>query len=372
MRLDFAAWVEHDLSMVHRKIQPREYAGRWYVQSPIDLRTSTRPFRRWFGNKADATDYAKQLNDARKTNLQFFFAMHPAVLAEIAFHIKEIGYDRAIAALRRAQQARKLSTRLAPDVMAEFLKSKAEQQVRKNHLEVTKSILKKFLTNPVPIGEFTREMVEEHLRGLGYKPLGTLGALKCIKSFFNWCVERDLIEESPAAKIKPPTIPRQEIKILAADDCKTLMEAAQTHCPSVIPFLALQLFGGLRAAEAARVRKDNIKHDHIRLVGADTKLNVVRIVPVSKQLAAWLAVKGGKLMPLKECYDALIPLKKKHGVVIPKNALRHSFCSFLFALGTDIDAVAKAAGNSAEILRKHYLGLASKEDAQKFAEIMPA
>ena len=93
---------------------------------------------------------------------------------------------------------------------------------------------------------------------------------------------------------------------------------------------------------------------------------------MSKQLAAWLAVKGGKLMPLKECYDALIPLKKKHGVVIPKNALRHSFCSFLFALGTDIDAVAKAAGNSAEILRKHYLGLASKEDAQKFAEIMPA
>ena len=355
--------------MIYRRIVPRKYGSQWYVNIPLDLRCTDPRKRRQFDNAKDAADFARQLNEARRTNLQFFFAMHPAVLSEIAFRTQEIGAENALAALRRANEALAKSSRTAAEVYAEYMATK-KTEVRKNSYATIKSAIAPLVDKPRPIADISPEDVAAHIAGLHYTPEGVRSALAPIKAFFNWCVLHEIIDRSPAAKIKRPTVTRTEIKILSIADCRLLLDAAKEHAPKIIPFIALQLFGGLRAAEAERVRAEDIKNGYVVIIGAQTKLNTRRAVPISDQLKSWLAVPGAEI-GVPDVREKLYQLRLKCGVPIPKNALRHSFCSYLYAAGTDIDAVAKAAGNSAEMLKRHYLGLASKQDGEAFAKILP-
>lgn len=56
----------------------------------------------------------------------------------------------------------------------------------------------------------------------------------------------------------------------------------------------------------------------------------------------------------------------------PRNALRHSYISYRLAIVKDAARVALEAGNSPDIIFKHYRELVTEEDAQEWFSIVPS
>ena len=358
--------------MIHRKIIPREKPGvGWYVHTPNDLWFLGNTRDRFVKTKKEADEIARHLMEARRTQLSFFFGLPPAALAEFALRVRGLGVDRAVDALRRAVELKPGSERMMSEVVEEYLVAKRADGIRPITLESYKSSLLLAAVHK-RLCDVTTADITEHVHRLDYTPLGQCGVIRRLRTFFAWAVKQKLLTESPAKDVETPKVSRKDVEILPLDDCQRLMSSLQARCPRLIPFVALQLFGGFRATEASRVTADSIKNGHIVIVGAQTKLNVRRSVPISPQLAAWLAVPGGALIgDIKAAHRELSAFRRVEKINVPHNALRHSFASYLYAAGNDVDFVSKACGNSPEILRRHYLGTCSKSDGLEFAGIMP-
>lgn len=64
-------------------------------------------------------------------------------------------------------------------------------------------------------------------------------------------------------------------------------------------------------------------------------------------------------------------LAKKLGIKWPHNVLRHSFISYRIAEIKDAARVALEAGNSPEIIFKHYRELVTEHEAREWFSIQP-
>lgn len=99
-----------------------------------------------------------------------------------------------------------------------------------------------------------------------------------------------------------------------------------------------------------------------------------RIVPVSDNLAAWLAphrVASGPIDSAVEPYRRATALARELGIRWPQNVLRHSFISYRLALVKNVQQVALEAGNSPAIIFKHYRELTTEDQAGEWFGIRP-
>lgn len=106
-------------------------------------------------------------------------------------------------------------------------------------------------------------------------------------------------------------------------------------------------------------------------MGADiAKTRRRRIIPISKNLKAWLQL-GGTL-PLDRVDYELAKFRKLAGIQSwPRNVMRHSFCSYHLALHGSAAQTALAAGHTETMLFTHYRELATKAQAKAFFAIVP-
>jgi integrase len=59
-------------------------------------------------------------------------------------------------------------------------------------------------------------------------------------------------------------------------------------------------------------------------------------------------------------------------VALPRNSLRHSFCSYHYKLLNNADLTAEYAGHDAKMLKKTYRHTVEPEEAKKYFAIKPA
>ena len=64
-------------------------------------------------------------------------------------------------------------------------------------------------------------------------------------------------------------------------------------------------------------------------------------------------------------------LARALGIEWPRNVLRHSFITYRIAIVKSADQVALEAGNSPDIIFKHYRELATEEEADNWFGILP-
>ena len=114
-------------------------------------------------------------------------------------------------------------------------------------------------------------------------PVAANKSLKVVKSFFNWCVGRAIVERSPCEGIRAPTVERARDRVLTDTELAEIIRAArQLDGPygAIVEVLALT---GQRRAEAARMSWDEVDLDHRvwTLPGARTKNDKPHIVQLS-------------------------------------------------------------------------------------------
>jgi len=115
--------------------------------------------------------------------------------------------------------------------------------------------------------------------------------LAAMRRFFNWCVERGLVEASPAQGIKPPTKERSRERVLSDDEVGNLARAChRAGYPFGHLFLAL-LLTGQRRGEVTGMRWSEIDFDQRvwRLPGERTKNGCAHSVPLADSMMALLA-----------------------------------------------------------------------------------
>src|SRR5262249_15490073 len=182
--------------------------------------------------------------------------------------------------------------------------------------------------------------------------------------------EVDLLE-----RVEKRSEKRTPVEIFAPSELAEILGNASQE---VAVCIALAAFAGLRSAEILRLDWSDIeRRPGFVEVGADkAKTATRRIVSLSDNLAKWLAIAPrvyARVWPHSKdrFFKAMIRAARKAELAWKHNALRHSFISYRLAEIQDVNRVALEAGNSPQMIFRHYRELATPEQAWSWFAIAP-
>jgi integrase len=228
-----------------------------------------------------------------------------------------------------------------------------------------------------PIAGMTVDELDNWLRALPFSPQSRTNYRTVIGLLFSYAESRGIIERNPISRTAKPKLVNGSPEIFSVDELRALLESANTHALDVLPMLAIGAFAGLREAEIQRLDWSEVdfSRSHIEVKAAKAKSARRRIVPIQRNLAAWL-------QPYSGMTGAVVPkgARRKLSRVReaaklarwPNNGLRHSFASYRFAACQDAPRVAAELGHtSPQMLFSTYRELVRPEEAERYWQIMP-
>lgn len=181
-----------------------------------------------------------------------------------------------------------------------------------------------------------------------------------------------------------------EIKIFTPEELAKLLCARQQMeelgraKKSLIPFIVLQAFGGVRHEEIRGEkglldwRDIHLEERYVFIHKGLDKTGRGRSCPVSDNLAAWLQPyerSNGEVCPIMNTSHALCDAKQAAGLKAGKNetrnTLRKSFISYRLAVTKNIAQVAEEAGNSAAKIRSNYNRPIPEKEGLRWFNIWP-
>ena len=114
------------------------------------------------------------------------------------------------------------------------------------------------------------------------KPAYINDLLKAYRSFFNYCVEEEYIDESPLAKVKNVKEPRVIINTFTLTDIKKMLDyysGADYLSVRNRAILAALFDSGIRCAELMSLTDDKVREDYMLIHGKGDKERIVPILP---------------------------------------------------------------------------------------------
>jgi integrase len=228
-----------------------------------------------------------------------------------------------------------------------------------------------------PIAGITVEELDNWLRALPGSPVTRANFRANIGVLFSYAAKRRVIDFNPVQHTAKPKLPENPPEIFTVDELRSLLEAASSVAPDVVPMLAIGAFAGVRDAEIKRLdwHEIDLVRGHIEIKRAKAKSARRRIISIQPNLAAWLrpyrAMKG-RLIP-EGHRSSLERVRKKAKLTRwPKNGLRHSFASYRLAATHNAPLVASELGHtSPQMLYSTYRELVLPEEAERFWKIVP-
>ena len=263
-----------------------------------------------------------------------------------------------------------------PQVYAELLVAKKQDGVSGSYLGQLKAILKLFADSfPGPMLHVKSEEIDQWLRKTTSSPVTRNNRLRNIRVMFSFAKQRNYLPKSEVTQaelVRKVKVPPKDNEIFTPKQFETLLRAAP---PRLIPLLTISGFTGIRAAELSRLDWSavNLGRRLIELRATQAKTAARRIIPVSENLAAWLApfIGKGAVISSLEIRGEATTLAKKLKIGWPQNVLRHSYISYRVALTGDVARTALESGNSPAIIFRHYREVVDEEAAKAWFGIMP-
>jgi integrase len=273
-------------------------------------------------------------------------------------------------------------------------KNKGIQNARPRSITDMKQRLKSFLEayGKAPIVDVSRGQIEQWLKEINGSGRNLQNTQTQIQALFNYA-ERTMPAgaKHPAGEGKWrntvavfPQKRDKEVKpaeIATPSDVKSLIHKLEAYNPRYAIAMALGCFAGLRTAEIHD--KGGLQWEHIRfdqgiihLPASLAKTRDFREVKIQPNLLEWLnrykeesgriAPNGPKMGKKRREYCSEL------GVNWPHNAARHSFGTYYAKLHGYRDT-ADQLGHTGGItmLKKHYSGLCTKEEAKAYFNIRP-
>ena len=246
------------------------------------------------------------------------------------------------------------------------------------------------------VRQLTPQDVVEWLSNLKLSPRSFNNFRLTLQTFFKFCQSRRWLskEVELLAEVERRSGVKKEIEIFTSAELADILSVAPARLATCI---AIQAFAGIRTAELFRLTWSDVERrkGHIEISADKAKTASRRLIPITKNLEAWLKTAGRdhvKIWPVtqSEYYAGLseaarlaheakikssgvVPKSKKsEKVAWKKNALRHSFISYRIAESKDVAAVALEAGNSPKMIFEHYRELVTPKEAEDWFGVFPA
>lgn len=281
-----------------------------------------------------------------------------------------------------------------PKVVEEFLEIKAARAASERYIGDLTGRLNRFAEGcNKDCCNVTTADIQDWLDGLKLSPQSYKNYRTVLHTFFNYCVAKGYAVDNPIEGAEKLKIRNGDVEIFTPVEIARLLEAARTRYPDFLPCIAVGAFAGLRSAEIERLEWKDIDFasKHIVVSAGNAKTASRRIVPLSDNLAAWLAdyserqgnlwKESSKVFYKRQNDVALATaveadegkgIKAQKPVQWKGNGLRHSYASYRFALTGDAGRVAGEMGNSASVIHRHYRELVKPADAERWFAVKPA
>ena len=230
----------------------------------------------------------------------------------------------------------------------------------------------------VEVRQLTPADVRDFMSGLRFGARSFNNHRRALQTFFRFCQahgwlskESDLLERVGRRKESAP-----DIEVFTAGEVRKLLNTATSKAATCV---AIQAFAGVRSEELLRLTWADVERrkGFIEISAGQAKTAQRRLIPVSDNLAAWLADaprNGNAIWPHSKpfLFEAMRDAAAKAKVRWKANGLRHSFITFRLAATKDVAAVALEAGSSPTMIFRHYRELATEAEATEWFGILPA
>ena len=231
------------------------------------------------------------------------------------------------------------------------------------------------------LSSLSREALAAHCQRGNPKPKTFNNRRGILFTFFKFAFCQDWVAANPLEKVPHLRVAhrRGSAKTLSAEQSAKLMQhVEQIDGGALVPFFALALFAGIRpcvrTGEILKLKPEHVRLDTgvILIEPEVSKVRMKRSVEIQPNLAAWL-----RAYPLDR-FPIIAPNLQHERAAIAKtfglshDIMRHTFISMHVAKYRSMGEAALQAGNSESIIRKHYLDLKTKDEAERFFSIVPA
>ena len=279
-------------------------------------------------------------------------------------------------------------SRTVPELVVEYIAAKEKAQKSDAHIRDIRLRLTRFgEAFKIPVAQVTGKMLQMWLDGLTVSNRTKLNEFQHAISLLNFAVRRkyaprDLLDE--LAAVERPDFSPSPTFIFTPAEFRELFAA--TSAP-LVPWLVFGGMCGLRSAEILRLDWSDVhlQRRFVEIRAENAKTAQRRLVPLCDAAIAWLtplaAEDGRVVLHLRDNWfyvelgAAANRARKKAGIKgkfkWKRNGLRHSFCSYRLAITQDAAKTALEAGNSPQMIFRHYRELTSEDEAKEWFGIMP-
>jgi integrase len=186
-------------------------------------------------------------------------------------------------------------------------------------------------------------------------------ALRHIKAAFNWAVERGLLKESPAAKVRLNRVPKNLHPRFLSEAEVERLRAEIGDDPELLHVVNFGLWTGMRRNEIVNVRWSDIDLDRRTItvqnrVGFQTKSGRSRVIPINPALHTMLSsLLHNEVLPAEHVFPInywslgkrflLAVRRAKIDGKVSLHTLRHTFASHLVMKGVDLASIQEILGH---------------------------
>ena len=228
------------------------------------------------------------------------------------------------------------------------------------------------------VNAITPDDVAAFFDGLKLSPRSHNNFLSALRTFFRFAQKHDWLskEVDLLSRVERRSEKRSPVEIFTPSEIAGMLKGASHE---VAPCIALAAFAGLRSAEIQRLSWSDIERrpGFIEVAADKAKTATRRIVPIADNLSKWLAIaprNGACVWPHKaknRFFEAMRRVALNARIKWKQNGLRHSFISYRLALLQDVNRVALEAGNSPQMIFRHYRELVTPHEAKTWFAIVP-
>lgn len=171
-------------------------------------------------------------------------------------------------------------------------------------------------------------------------------------------------------------VPASQVVIYSPAELRVILDTVKTKRADLLPWTACAVFLGARVSELSLLSWENINFERgfVEVASKKVRTKARRLVPLSDALRAWLLPHkqdNGLICGHADPRAALNRAVFGTEVSLKDNAFRHSYISHRLAQINDIGAVALEAGNSPDVIFKHYRELVGPKEAAAWFGTIP-
>jgi integrase len=261
----------------------------------------------------------------------------------------------------------------------EFTKSRVHARASETHLADLRYRLGRFSASfgETPVRTLTTHTLEDWLHALELSPTSINNFRTRLCALFNYALKRNYLSTNPFLAVERIKVVEDAPEIFTPSQLQAVLEAASSE---LVPALAIGAFAGLRTAELFRLEwsEVDLSRGFVQVTAAKAKSARRRLIPISANLAEWLAPYArlaGKVYRgrLQEYHLQAAMATEAAGLARwPKNGLRHSYASYHLALHQNAPELSLHMGHtSPQMVFAHYREVVTPEAAARYFAIRP-